>query len=78
MKNVLFPCLVLLVKLPVYPITPEATEGASQCPPRAAWVIQPGNAFIHVVDDAPRRLLVELAKLSPEPIAPGVCTLLAH
>ena len=47
-----------------YPITPEAAKWTRQCLARAARVVQPGNSFIHLVDNAPCRLLVELAKLS--------------
>jgi len=47
-----------------HPVAPKTSKRAGKCFASAARVILCGNAFIHVIDDAPRRLPVELPKLS--------------
>jgi hypothetical protein len=42
-------------------IAPEATQWANECLASRAWVLKPGNAFIHEVEDASGSLFIELA-----------------
>ena len=42
-------------------VAPETSKWPGQCLARATWVFPFGDAFIHEVHNAPRRLLIELA-----------------
>jgi len=43
-----------------HPVAPESTVRPGQCFARIAWVFKSGDALVHEVNDAPRRLFVEL------------------
>ena len=45
------------------PISPQFTQRAGQAPTQAPRLPRSGNSLVHVVDNAPSYLLVELAKL---------------
>lgn len=46
------------------PVTPQALQRAGQHGAQNAGIIEPRDPRVHVVDDAPGRLPVELSKLS--------------
>jgi len=43
-----------------HPVSPESTVRPGQSLTRIAWVFKSGDALVHEVNDAPRRLFVEL------------------